>query len=68
MISEVDIRDWDRAYQIIDDADTVALENGKDSPFLYSDYLFLVELIEKQKKEAKKVPSLFWKMWGGKYE
>ena len=59
MISEVDIRDWDRAYQIIDEADTNALLEGKNGPFSYQDYLFLINLIEAQKKMATKIPRLF---------
>lgn len=62
MISEIDVRDWERAERIVSEHMDVACLPG-DRGADWEDYHFLIELIETQKAAAKKVPFLFRGWW-----
>lgn len=64
MISEIDVRDWDRAEEIIDSMNVIAPEHCEEG-LLYDDYKFLINLFQQAKSnyDKAKVPAIlsWWK-------
>lgn len=56
MISEIDIRDWEKVERIIDD---VSVSEWKCGALSYVDYNFLMDFIKKGKSMYPQTPALF---------
>lgn len=64
MISEIDVRDWDRAEYLIGKMPIANEETYLSYALQWEDFLFLRDLIEAQRRAAKKVPWL-QRVFGG---
>lgn len=62
MISEIDIRDWEKAERIIEDVDVIDHDDYKAGALLINDYTFLIDLVRKMKKQYPQVPRLLTAM------
>jgi hypothetical protein len=64
-LSEIDIKDWDRAENIIDNLEVSNPETYSRTALYSEDYVFLMQLIKKARKTYKvpKIPAIlsWWK-------
>lgn len=59
MISEVDIRDWDRAEKIIEQIDVIDHDEYRNGALTVDEYIFLIKLIDKARATPKsKIPAI----------
>lgn len=59
MISEVDLRDWERAEDIIDSLKVAHEQHFEDGVLTFDDYRFLSGLIQRQLTKFPQIPALF---------